>query len=425
MKKKHIEVIDKIRYMKIYKRLKSIYFYLKQEYYPTAHLYQILFTLKHREYELKKIQLYSVENYCQEKECIVDILAPVEKCEIYKKPYDEFSTKEVEEVAPVPEVFSANLQDVSVIGGCNYIIKNNKLLVSNYTEETARDFVWTNETLKIKVNNNGEIRYKKGNNKIEKALFFCGNAPVNYYHFLMETLPRLALCEQLGIYDKIPVVLDERIKQVSSLNEAFDIVNVKKHKVIWLKTGEIYDIHNMIYISATSWIPVNLKNGLWPRNKDFVFCRKAVECMRQLIVDQCENTNVEKLFIARYMLKNKRLKNDREVAELCSKNGFEVIFPEKLPFIKQVAYFCNAKYIIACAGAACTNAIFCSSSAKIYMIVPREHESLLWPTVIKNLDVSLLMIDAKITKKATHAPGDEFEVDLNKIERIINMEIIK
>lgn len=412
--------LQQIKYTAVYRTLKRAYGFFNSRFYPTAHIYHKLYCLKHRDFELKRVQLKSLEDYCECNGRNKTKLASGDKFTVYSKQYwkdDEAGTKEG--TYDVQEVFAAELADVSVIGGYSFLIKNSFLLEPNYTPETARTFVWTNPVLKIQIGSMGEIRYRKTEITFDKALFLCGSAYSNYYHFLMEILPRLALSEQKNIYPDWPILADAGLKEIPSLYAALRMTNVNQHQIIWVELNTLYHVRKLAYVSPVTWAPMNMKHSLWPKGKDYVLCKQAIQCMKELITKQAAELEVKRLYVARYQTKNVRLLNDREMAELCTEYGFQVIFPEKLSFIEQVAYFHSAEYIMTCAGAGCTNAIFCREGTTMYMVVPRRHESILWPTVIINAGVRLLLIDAKIVKEASYAAGDGFEVDLQEVKKIL------
>lgn len=414
-----INLLERVRYSSCYRFVKRIYAFLNSEFYPTAHIYLILYCMKHKDYQVRKVDLYSLEDYCRSNGYFQQVLVPAEYCNIYKKQYWNKISVTSYEKKMVPDVFSIELQGVSVIGDCNYIIKRNRLLVSNYTQETSSKFIWTNSALKIKYGKKGELRYKKSLLTIDKGLYFSGGAVANYYHFMLDTLPRLALCEENDIYTGWSILIDSKIKEIPQLVSALEVINKSHHSIIWLEDNVKYDVECLAYISAVTWTPMNMRQGLWPQGKDYAFCATAVRCMKNMIVEKCNKVENDKIYVARYRTGKVRLINDKETADLCKKYGFTVIFPEELSFMEQVTYFYNAKCVIACAGAACTNAIFCTREAKMYMIVPHEHESLLWPTVIGNVGAALLVIDAEISRKAAFAAGDEFIVDLDEVKDIL------
>lgn len=404
------------------RKCRKLYEYCFCSWYPMAWIYNRLYCQKHKDCDTKKVELVSLETFCEENECQKEVLIKrgINKGHIYHKQYWNSHTNGEIEVYDVPEVFFAEFTDVFVFGGRSFLLKGSQLLEPNYTSESAKTFAWTNSVLKNQTGSKGIIRYiKEKEGILDHAFFLLGDDYSNYYHFLMEILPKFALCEKKKLYHGWPILVDAGLREIPSLQEALEVVNVNHHPIIWLKYDMRYPVRRLAYISPVTWTPIDMKHNLWPSNKDFVLCKEAMQCLKEIIVSSAVKLDVERIYVARYQTGRVRLKNDKAVAELCAEYGFRIIYPEKLNFIEQVAYFYSAKYIMACGGGGCTNAIFCNTETEMYVVAPREHNSLLWPTVLGNAGVKLRMIDAKIVKKRRFAAGDEFKVDLREVREIL------
>ena len=125
------------------------------------------------------------------------------------------------------------------------------------------------------------------------------------------------------------------------------------------------------------------------------------------------------LKIKKRNINNKRLLNNKEVAELFKKYEFEIVFPENLSFEEQVKIFSQAKYIAGSTGAALTNIMYCPSNATIISIIPKEYNFHLYSTIAKIIKLQSIYLDSKIVRRGNNASEDQFELDLNYCEEFL------
>lgn len=70
---------------------------------------------------------------------------------------------------------------------------------------------------------------------------------------------------------------------------------------------------------------------------------------------------------------NRSCHNGAEVEQLFSEFGFEIVFPEHLPFAAQVAMFRNADVVAGYAGSALFTLCFCDQPKRVLMISPESY----------------------------------------------------
>lgn len=410
--------MNQLDFTYFWKVAERIYSFLTSEFALTAFTYNILYCAKHKDYCMKWVSLRSLEDYFVN-HCELRNIYSGEKAFVYQKQYWDDAEK-IECEYDIPNVFLGGVSNISIFGGSNFIMLNGMLLLPNYDQYTSKTSKWTNRVLKYESKGKGILRYKKNCRKIDKGILLCGAGSDNYYHFIVEILPRLSIIESIGEYSDYPIIVDSDIKKISTLKEALDRVNISEHEVVWIDCDECISVKHLVYISSIAWIPINMKHGLWPRDYQFAMCNKALWAFRNSVKTNYKS-NYEKIYISRRKVKNERLVNDADAEQICHKKGFKAIYPEELSFDKQVAIFHNAKLIVACAGAALTNCIFCNSGTKVLVIGAKEHESPLWSSLLTNMGLLVRFVDARIINKASFAAADRYIVDVYELEKAIDM----
>ena len=413
------------------KIFKTGYFFFKHTFYPTACVCNMIFCMLHRDYSHLHACIKGLEQYCKETGIIKGELSKDESIVVFPKEYYDKRCEDVSNIQynettkygriTIPSIYYILFHDVIVIGGNNFVIKQHTILMPNFTDRTSRDFVWTNSTISTIHNNKTDIRYKKEINHLDTALHLLNPASANYFHFMIEVLPKLVLYSDTCFGEaQVPILVDACIKN-TNMQVALDILNDNKHKIIYVDSGTTWHVDNLVYITPVTWMPMNMKKRAWPSGVDYGFSIYATKKIRDELKLHLVDHGYRKVYLARYKLKNKRLINDQIISEICAEHGFKIIFPEELSLIDMLSYVYYSEYIIGCAGAAFANAIVAANKQMIYMIVPRTHESLLWPTMIKNMGVNLAMIDARVVVKTRNAASDQFEVSPNDVETVLSI----
>lgn len=80
----------------------------------------------------------------------------------------------------------------------------------------------------------------------------------------------------------------------------------------------------------------------------------------------------KKIYISRNRYKYRKLLNEDEVINALKPLGFEIVYPELLPFIDQVSLFASAKIVIGTTGSALTNLLFCQPGSIFIETRPKD-----------------------------------------------------
>lgn len=176
----------------------------------------------------------------------------------------------------------------------------------------------------------------------------------NYYHFLIEDLPRLLLLKKYGGLSKI---YTQRV--VSSFaREALDFFGIRR---------------------VPTFGPLRIKTLLYSRllGESGVSGSVASNLVRDSFHELSSSTPVEKsrLYISRKKSINKFLPADSRavpsarVEDALAGSGFGIIRPERLGFVEQASAFANAKIVVAPHGAGLANIVFMQPGSRVVEIM--------------------------------------------------------
>lgn len=216
---------------------------------------------------------------------------------------------------------------------------------------------------------------------VSDAISLLNRVPNNYYHWLIETLPRLLILEKL-VSPSIPLLVPKQIHSTSL--EALKLITDRE--LIFLENNQVISVTNC-FIPGPVIFHSDSTITNWA--DELKINTKVIELFRNQILSALrENVpNVlcsDKIFVQRGM-KFRGLMNQKSIALLAIKSGYEVIDPIELSFLEQVKLFSAAKEIITCGGAVMSNFLFCSSDTKIANIYSEQISDYPTPAVLASI----------------------------------------
>lgn len=369
-----------------------------------------------REKEIRFYKINSVKEYCvqhnhkylleeEKKERTVCVPAywgrTIQKCE------DFFS----------PETYVAEIEQAVIMGASHTIIADGQFLNDMLFCDEEERVDLRDGVLRKVIGEYAVVEEPKQVNYLEGAINLVGIASYNYYHMLIEILPKLIIADRYEEYRGLPVLVDEIILKIPQYQEALAIVNQYNHEVIKVDIGEKWRVERLVHISPNTWMPINLYNRNLSRVSDFLISETYLYNMRNRVLSAVssngDNAASEKkrYFISREKLNTVRLKNESEIRDLFLASGFEVLCPEKLSFEEQVEKFSEAECIAGSTGAAFANIIFCKPETKIICIIPQEFEFYMYSTIAHIFKLDQVFLDCTVIERTRYTAADGYVLD--------------
>jgi len=209
--------------------------------------------------------------------------------------------------------------------------------------------------------------------EFDTGFFLGGNGSWNYYHFLIELLPKLQYYSEASkIMGSTPILVNNLVNSIESFNK---ILNVALHgidaEVFFLDPKKEYRIKYLYYLSNVNGVVFNLRKKLknMPESPIGFIQKDSLDYIKH-IGNKLIDTNLKsmtkdsfprKVFLGRKSIA--RNYNQAVVYENFKKRGYEMIFPEDHSIEYQIQLFQNAEYIAGPTGGAWTNLVFCEQKA--------------------------------------------------------------
>ncbi|MCZ4500707.1 MAG: hypothetical protein JWQ74_3262 [Marmoricola sp.] len=180
---------------------------------------------------------------------------------------------------------------------------------------------------------------------------------VNYYHFLHDVLPRVAVLEQAGVErpDRWYVPRTTRFQK-----ELLELWGIGEHEVI--NSDEVR------HVRARTLVVPGLASTR-ERNPPWV----AQLLRERLVPAGLQRVPGRHLYLSRQAGRNNRaIVNEAEVLAMLRPLGFDVVDPGTLPVADQIRLFAEADVIVAPHGASLANLPFCSPGSTLLELFPSQ-----------------------------------------------------
>lgn len=404
---------ERLKKYKFIKYIQSTFlgYKAKKIFFRSLSLYVHLFSPKRDVYDLKNIsELFSnssMETLYKSEKFYPSLLKSINNLEnetgrFYK--HQQVPT----DMHITPEVYYTKFTNVTVIGGSNFIIKNNTCLAhdqyrldTDTTSEELHDLFRINRKEK-KVS----VKRPRAAFSLNKAAVFTDACSPNYAHWMTEVLPRIILFLEFNKDTDISLVLDSNL-HVNMYNTLFSCIN--KPLNIFLVDKNIHlHIKELHYVSTASYVPFGFlkpfisiedKTGLEGRHnrkaliksKDILLKNNTYNLKRQKIV---QASSYSRLYIKR-LSDNKMAINRLDLDKLMVKYNFSEFDTTKASFSDQVVVFSNADIVLGNTSAALVNMMFMKPGSKLYILMANsEYVSYYyWQNLadIFNIDINFIL----------------------------------
>lgn len=223
--------------------------------------------------------------------------------------------------------------------------------------------------IKLHNSSNALIRLNQKIVELEDALFLGGNGCFNYYHWMIEIIPKLFFINNdlLIKYNIKCILCDESAKNTPSFQTLLRLVLEYRGinlPIIYINKDTNIKINKIFYINNFNNILFNCKKILSQTNYSHLH-PKSLYNLRKLLINFADPhiQKNPKIFLARRQSRV-RSYNQEEILSFFEKEGFQAIYLEDYSLEEQISIFYQAEFIVGPSGAAWSNLVFCQSGAK-------------------------------------------------------------
>jgi capsular polysaccharide biosynthesis protein len=180
------------------------------------------------------------------------------------------------------------------------------------------------------------------------------NTGGNYYHLLIDVLPRLHLLERYGTpLESFDHILLPPPKQPFE-EELYQHFRIPIVKLIDASIADVFECERLVVPTMHN------RKGRW-----------HLDWLREQIGVRDASRVDRRLFISRSKAALRRIVNESVVSQLLIENGFEIVDSATLTVRQQIQLFAEASHVVSLHGAGLTNLAFCRPGTSCLEIRPR------------------------------------------------------
>jgi len=215
---------------------------------------------------------------------------------------------------------------------------------------------------------------------IPKGIFVSGAGASNWYHFMIEILPKALLAQELPPeFADYPLLVPQECSDLPSFAQALAVF-AGGRQIITLAKGQPVRVESLIAFDEVSLCPYNLIEGDWPVPADFgqhddLFLRHF-QMLRDSVLGLADGAipapPQRRIFLTRPL--GRRNYNQDALAAIARKYGFETCAPGEMSLDEQAALFSSAEMVIGGSGAAWVGMLFRNAPARFLSWLPAEYD---------------------------------------------------
>lgn len=201
----------------------------------------------------------------------------------------------------------------------------------------------------------------------------------NYYHLLVDVLPRLYLLKQSQFWSQIDTIYVNRfVPALQKLQPLLHLVGLEGKKLFWADAYSHIQARAVVATSLTGLPGMSYFKPGWV----FTFLRETF-----LSLAQPPEKTQPRIYISRSRASFRRVLNEPEVLEILRTWGYQPVWLEDLSFAQQVGLFQQAQRIVAPHGAGLTNLVWCQPGARVLEFFPSNYQPICYWTIARQVGV--------------------------------------
>lgn len=283
----------------------------------------------------------------------------------------------------VPDCELYHFKNVELVPSCS-VISSDKLVVYEPAADPRLDALiagsWQHLQGSPKVFDkayiNTEISYHK---TIPQGFLLAGRSQSNYFHWMIEYLPRIWAIFQRENLKGLPIVINAEMpfQHYQALTAVF---GDQKIPVCFVNDETVLRVNELVVPSLLTFLPDRFD---LPYSETGALSIHHVSFLRSRILKHFLKSNTrghrsepypKKIFVKRGQHAARGVTNEHIVEQYLITKGFTPVSPLFLPLDEQVQYFHHAEQIVITSGAALTNVLFCKPGAKIVALTSERNK---------------------------------------------------
>ena len=243
-----------------------------------------------------------------------------------------------------------------------------------------------------------------------------GAAAGNCYHWLLDSLPRLHLVEEAGLWDEVDYFL------IYSREQRFAVETLL---ALGIRNEQIIDVAAATHLRAQRLLVTSAVRG---------HGRHAPRWVGEYMKDAFRPAGPARarrfspyVYVSRRDAAFRRVRNETEVEALLAEYGFESYALTELSFREKVDLFAGARAVVGPVGAGLVNIVFCPEGTPLIELLPRNLVVPDYLDLTARLDMPhfplISALEAASAKRASADRHDDITVDLDALRHTVQLAL--
>jgi capsular polysaccharide biosynthesis protein len=228
----------------------------------------------------------------------------------------------------------------------------------------------------------------------------------NYFHWLLESLPRLPLIEKAGValneIDRFFINEEQRPFHA----QTFEALGMPAAKLVNGRKDRVFRCEHLLVASLPA--------------EPMVFPAWALAFLRERFLPLVAPVPLNRIFISRRYATRRRLLNESEIEARLRQAGFKTAVLEELSFREQVGLFASASLIVAPHGAGLGNLVFAQPGTKVLELVGPTFINHCYQKLAGAMQLPYVeLVGSLTTQPRKRVEQDDFVISAPKLEEAL------
>lgn len=242
--------------------------------------------------------------------------------------------------------------------------------------------------------------------EIANALILTDENSGNYFHWLLDIMPKLQVLKEKGILEGCTFLLPHFVQQTYVFSLVGFYPEIKIHPIA---KGHYIKAKNCLFLGELA------QTGNY-RPEILAELKKHLLSM----VRKDLPTYDSKIWISRKKADKRKINNENDVIKVAQKYGWQIVFMEDFAIAEQIGIISNAKAIGGMSGAGLSNMIFLESGKPVLEIrYPKDSHTNCFYSLADANDNPYFYLEAKSTDLAHDSHKGNVIVDCVEFENVL------
>ena len=330
---------------------------------------------------------------------------------------DAFAQSEVTSHAQFPELEYVCLSDVTVMHA-RFLIRRDELLLLDSASDPRASFVaglWQYALSAPTLNGQAFVaRNLRTRESINEGICAFGRADENWFHWIMETLPRALYLD--SVVDKsVPFLMREGLP--SPMRQSLEALSSRPIKLVTPNAAtRVRRLHGTLMRSP-------VLDSVWPDNLQYYPNRLAIQLVKDAVNSKITGSETKAKDKVSHLRNSttRRILNKEHVAALLKSQGFRETPFFNDSFEQQVRSQRQAAIFVCQGGAGLVNALFLPPQTPVVILSStNQRQDIFWTRVLQHYGVKPLVARTRSMhgSDSRENPHADFSVDTSSLERL-------